>query len=316
MIRVFSNGDKEVKKVTEVSALDELDLKNVIWVDLQNVSPEDTTTIERKFGIVFQTAQQTEEIESSSRFFENDNSIITNSNFLVLDNGQYSNKPVSFILKNEVLFTTRNYDLKSFAETVKKIRGNPRIYSNGGHIMLTIFEIRIDLDADLLETIAHLTTDVSVKMRLDKDLSEDILFKITQYQETTILIRENIVDRQRTISALLRSDIFPRENYEKLRVLIKDIHSLLSHTTFSFERLEYLQNTFLGLVNIQQNKIIKIFTVASVVFMPPTLIASIYGMNFRVMPELSWSSGYPFAIFLMLASSFITLFLFRKKKWL
>jgi magnesium transporter len=153
-------------------------------------------------------------------------------------------------------------------------------------------------------------------MRIQNDLREEILFKITQYQETTILLRENIVDKQRVISGLLRSDIFPAENHEKLRVVIKDIHSLLEHTTFSFERLEYLQNTFLGLVNIEQNKIIKIFTVASVVFMPPTLIASMYGMNFKWMPELGFRFGYPMAVLLMVASSFITLLIFKRKKWL
>ena len=98
--------------------------------------------------------------------------------------------------------------------------------------------------------------------------------------------------------------------------MIKDTGSLLDYTVFSFERLDFLQNTFLGLVNIEQNKIIKIFTVATVIFMPPTLIASLYGMNFKKMPELSWEWGYFFAILLMILSVVITLILFKKKKWL
>jgi magnesium transporter len=103
---------------------------------------------------------------------------------------------------------------------------------------------------------------------------------------------------------------------ERLRIIIKDVNSLLQHTEFSFERLEYLQNTFLGLVNIEQNKVIKIFTVVTVIFMPPTLIASIYGMNFAVMPELRWTYGYVLAIFLMIASSMAFLWLFKRKRWL
>ena len=101
-----------------------------------------------------------------------------------------------------------------------------------------------------------------------------------------------------------------------LRIMIKDIGSLIEHNKFAFERLEYLQNTFMGLVNIEQNRIIKIFTVATVAFMPPTLIASLYGMNFKIMPELDWDYGYLFAITLMILSSVITLIFFKKKNWL
>ena len=101
-----------------------------------------------------------------------------------------------------------------------------------------------------------------------------------------------------------------------LRIMIKDIGSLIEHNKFAFERLEYLQNTFMGLVNIEQNRIIKIFTVATVAFMPPTLIASLYGMNFKIMPELVWDYGYLFAIALMVLSSVITLIFFKKKNWL
>src|SRR5690606_32637047 len=109
---------------------------------------------------------------------------------------------------------------------------------------------------------------------------------------------------------------FPKDKMDLLRIMIKDISSLLEHNKFAFERLEFLQDTFMGLINIEQNRIIKIFTVATVAFMPPTLIASIYGMNVTTMPELNWSYGYVTAIFLMLVSSFGTIIYFKKKKWL
>lgn len=114
-------------------------------------------------------------------------------------------------------------------------------------------------------------------------------------------IRENIVDKQRVVSNMLKSQLFPKELKPKLTIILKDINSLFEHTRFSFDRLEYLQDTLLGLVNIQQNKIIKMFTIVSVIFMPPTLIASIYGMNFNFMPELDWEYGYLFSIGLMIA---------------
>ena len=129
-------------------------------------------------------------------------------------------------------------------------------------------------------------------------------------------MRENIIDKQRLVSSLMKSNLFPEEYMTVLRIMIKDIGSLIEHNKFAFERLEYLQDTFMGLVNIEQNRIIKIFTVATVAFMPPTLIASIYGMNFSFIPELNWNYGYLFAIGLMVLSSVLTLSYFKKKNWL
>lgn len=129
-------------------------------------------------------------------------------------------------------------------------------------------------------------------------------------------LRENIIDKQRVISSMLRSEFIPDELQPRLTILIKDINSLIEHIKFSFDRLDYLQDAFLGYVNIEQNKIIKIFTIVSVIFMPPTLIASIYGMNFDFMPELHNEWGYPAAIILMILSSLLILLFFKRKKWL
>ena len=129
-------------------------------------------------------------------------------------------------------------------------------------------------------------------------------------------LREALFDKQRVLSSLHRNDDLMSDHENRLRIIIKDVNSLIEHANFNFTRLEYLQNSFLGLINIEQNKVIKTFTVVSLVFMPPTLIASIYGMNFQMMPELNWSIGYPIALVLMLVSSIIPLAIFRKKKWL
>ena len=131
-----------------------------------------------------------------------------------------------------------------------------------------------------------------------------------------MLLRENIIDKQRTVSGMLRSEFIPNELQPKLTIIIKDINSLVEHIKFSFDRLDYLQDTFLGYVNIEQNKIIKIFTIVSVIFMPPTLIASIYGMNFTFMPEIDKKWGYPLAILFMVLSSLFILYYFKKRKWL
>ncbi|MDQ7055157.1 MAG: CorA family divalent cation transporter [Persephonella sp.] len=129
-------------------------------------------------------------------------------------------------------------------------------------------------------------------------------------------IRENLIDKQRILSSLLKSYKVPKEVREELRIMIKDVNSLIEYTTFNFERLDYLQNTFLGLLNIQQNQVIKIFTIMSVIFLPPTLIASIYGMNFHFMPELDWKYGYPFASYPYDNICIDTSDSFQEKGWL
>ena len=124
------------------------------------------------------------------------------------------------------------------------------------------------------------------------------------------------MDKQRVISIFLKCDLFPQELQPRLTMIIKDINSLFEYTRFGFDRLDYLQDTFLGLVNIEQNKIIKIFTVINIIFLPPTLIASLYGMNFEIMPELGWKYGYLWAIGLMIAFTLGILAIFKIKKWL
>lgn len=314
MIRVLRKQALNVKKVESLKELD--DLNEIIWVDLQDPSPTQVAEIETSFLVSFMTEQEQAEIETSSRYIESADRITANSNFLQFYGEEYVNNPVSFVLKDQILFTYRESDLRAFADTVRKIKQLATTTQNGAQVMLSLFESRIDLDADMIENISREVSIISKRLGINKRVNESVLLSVSEYQELTMVLRENIFDKQRVVSAMLRSDKFNAPEHDKLRIIIKDINSLLEHTAFNFERLEYLQDTFLGLVNIEQNKIIKIFTVASVLFMPPTLIASIYGMNFRSMPELNWSAGYPFAIGLMVLSSIITLFFFRRRGWL
>ena len=187
---------------------------------------------------------------------------------------------------------------------------------SGKKIFLSLFEIRIDFDADFIENISRQITIIGKLLTAENGTREELLKQITAYQETTMQIRENIIDKQRVVSLMLKNMEFTEDEKERLRILIKDIDSLVDHTNFLFGRLEYLQNTFLGLVNIDQNKIIKIFTMVSVIIMPPTLIASMYGMNFKFMPELDWRIGYPMALALMIGSSLLTWIIFKRHKWL
>ena len=288
--------------------------KGIIWVDLINPSDTEKDQVEKVFGLELFTKQEREEIESSSKYVETVEEIGINLNFIILQDGEYVSEPISFILRDKLLITQREKTYRTFEETYKKLRiSKPE---DGDDIFLSLLETRIDFDADLIESITDGISKISKELIRDEDLDKDLLLTITSFQETTIMIRENIVEKQRVLSSLMKSKIFPKEDYEKMRIMLKDVSSLLDHSSFNFERLEFLQNTFLGLLDMEQNRVIKIFTVVTVIFMPPTLIASMYGMNFQFMPELAHKWGYPLALVLMVLSSAFTLLFFKKKKWL
>ena len=312
-LRLFYHEDNKIKISKSLDILPKIELKNIIWIDLNDVALDVESRLEQFLKIYIQEDEEIEEIEISSRYIETDDSLVANSNFL-LDN--FTLEPVSFIMKNKILVSVRDMDLRSFNETVKKIFANTKAFPTGFHVLVALLETRVEYDADVIEDTTDLITTLSKNMNAGDEPDEQILIRIKDLQEKVMVIRQTIIDKQRIVSNMLKSRLFPKELLPRLTMIVKDINSLFEYTRFGFERLDYLQDTFLGMVNIQQNKIIKIFTVVSVIFLPPTLIASMYGMNFANMPELSWKFGYPFSIALMVAFSGAVLWYFKRKKWL
>jgi len=308
MIRVYTINQGKIEQFKNPVLQEMIRYENILWIDLQSPTPQEREFIEKNFSIEFFTSQEVQEIESSSRFFETEETIEINLGFVSTD-VELSVQNVTFILKSHILFTYRQGDVKTFAETVRRLKTmNAETKDHGLDVFLTLLETRIDGDADLIESINRTVNHVSKSLISQKSLKE--------LQENVMILHQTITEKQRVVSSLIRIPEFNRLGNERLTIIIRDIASLLQHSQFSSQRLEYLQNTFLGLVNIEQNQVIKIFTVVTVVFMPPTLIASIYGMNFEFMPEMDWIAGYPVALGLMIASSLLFLWYFRRKKWL
>ncbi len=316
MIRVYTIDNGRIEQFKNPAMQDITRYENILWLDLQSPTSQEREFVEKNFKIEFFTSQEVQEIESSSRFFETEETIEINLGFVSTD-VELSVQNVTFILKSHILFTYRQGDVKTFAEAVRRLKTmTTETKDHGLDVFLTILETRIDGDADLIESINRRVNHVSKSLISQKSLKEDLLLGIAQLQENVMMLHQAITEKQRVVSSLIRIPEFNRLGNERLTIIIRDIASLLQHSQFSSQRLEYLQNTFLGLVNIEQNQVIKIFTVVTVVFMPPTLIASIYGMNFVHMPEISWMAGYPFALGLMVVSSLGFLWYFRRKKWL
>ena len=320
MIRIFQLPQYAQIKTPSLYDLENFQSlkKNIAWIDLQDPSQAQIKEIEEFYNINFPTRQQQEEIEISSRYLENSGIIKINSTFvnIIPNNSKLEEHEISFIITEQTLFTLRYFDSRVISETVKKIKQFPTIFINPAKIFIAILEARTDFDADLIELISRFVADISRKITFDRKLDEKVLLKINDTQDLTMSLREALFDKQRTLSSLLRNEDLMLDSSHRLLIIIKDINSLIEHANFNFTRLEYLQNSFLGLLNIEQNKVIKTFTVVSLVFMPPTLIASIYGMNFKKFPELDLTWGYPLALLLMLVSSVIPLAIFRHKKLL
>jgi magnesium transporter len=222
---------------------------------------------------------------------------------------------VSFIICEGIIVSIRHVSLKSFTDVQRRLVANYKAMPTGYHILIGILENRIDLDADMIELMSKEIAMFSKRVGHGGQMGEEFILDINQLQENTMLVRENIVDKQRMISSILKSDKFPRDVYNKLNVLIKDVNSLINHTNFSFERLEYLQNTVLGLINLEQNRIMKIFTFVSLLFMPPTLIASIYGMNLKL-PMIGGMVDFAIVMVVMLFAVITVSILFRRKNML
>lgn len=315
MIQIFYKEDRRIVPSEDMTLLKELGFDDVLWIDLYAPTGEEKREVEEFLETTLQSRAQAEEIESSSRYSETETSIFVNTNFLIPGPDDYSMEAISFILCEGILVSIRQANLRTFVDIQRKIQIHSKLYPTGYHVFVGILENRIDLDADMIELMAKELDTYSKKASTGKDVNEDFLLDINQLQDNTMLVRENIVDKQRMISAILKSDKFPRDVYTKLGVINKDIGSLINHTNFSFERLDYLLNTVVGLINLEQNRIMKVFTLVSLLLMPPTLVASVYGMNIHL-PFMDKSWAFVALIGIMLVTIGVTLVVFKKRKML
>ena len=307
MITIYLKQYNKIVRNADVRLFDDLGYDDILWIDLLSPTIKEQKAVENFMEINLQTRQQVEEIESSSKYSETENAIICNSNFFM---------PTGDAFREGVLVSVRFNEFRTFTESAKRLQMNYRPFPTGYHLLISILEVRIDFDADLVEALAKNIAALSKEISLSDSVDKQMLTRISHLQENTMLIRENIFDRQRILSGILRSERFPNDIYPKLQLMIKDVNSLINHADFSSERLDYMQDTALGLISIEQSNVTKIFTVASLFFLPPTMIASIYGMNFVGIQELHWKYGYPFALGLMVLASALTYLFFRWKKWL
>ena len=317
MIRIFYRDGSEIRLTQTESKFASISRADILWIDLISPSGDEKRATEAFLGTEIQSRAQAEEIESSSRFSEDDKAIYANTNFLSPADDEMLMDPVSFILLEHTLTTLREIPLRSFDTLQRKIQALPELFPDGFTIFVEIMDKRVDLDADIVELISKDVSQFSKRINQQEDINEEFLLDINQLQENAMFVRENIVDKQRLISNIVKSKRCPKNSdlREDLNVILQDIASLINHTNFAFERLEYLQDTVVGLINLEQNRIMKIFTLISLLLMPATLVASFYGMNVTLPLAEKWWAWL--AIVLLMVMLIVGIWLiFRHKKML
>mgnify|MGYP004443404103 FL=1 len=315
MIEIFYKRNNQIETAESIDILKEIPKEDALWLDLFSPTGKEKRAVEHFLNTTLQSRAQAEEIESSSRYNETDTAIFMNTNFLMPGPENYSMESVSFIICNNILVSVRQVALRSCTDIQRRVQAINRSYPTGFHILVGILENRVDLDADMIELMSKEVAQYSKRVSLGEDVGEEFLLDINLLQENTMMVRENVIDKQRMISSILKSEKTPDEINSKLNILLKDIASLINHTNFSFERLEYLQNTVLGLINLEQNKIMRVFTLVSLLLMPPTLIASLYGMNVQL-PLIGGNWDIVIIACFMLVSVLFAIYIFRRRRML
>ena len=327
MLNIFSLANGRLFQ-EEIESLEGLAQFQPVWVDLESPTPEEKRWIKQYYGLSIPEDAMDEDIEESARFYEEDNGDLhIRSDFLIADEEAPRTVRVAFILNQAnaslrshgVLFSIHDENVPVFRLLRMRARRAPGLIADAKDVLLKLFDADAEYSADTLEEIYdHLESAGRQVLAGDvtDELAGEVLGAIARQEDLNGRIRRNMMDTRRAVSFLMRSRMLSAEQFEEARQILRDIDSLDSHTAFLFDKINFLMDATVGFININQNKIIKIFSVASVALLPPTLIASIYGMNFQHMPELGQTWGYPLALVLMLASAVIPMWYFRKRGWL
>ncbi|QJC30815.1 magnesium/cobalt transporter CorA [Enterobacteriaceae endosymbiont of Macroplea appendiculata] len=295
------------------------DIVNAIWIDLIKPAKDEREKLYHLLGQNLATRPELEDIEASARFFENDEGLHIHSFFFYEDiEDRAGNTTVAFTIKNGRLYTLRERELPAFRLYRMRFRNHVLLDGNPYELLLDLFETKIEQLADAIENVY---TDLELLSRIimlghQDDQFDNALSTLSELEDIGWKVRLCLMDTQRALNFLMRKDRLPINHMEQAREILRDIESLLPHNESLLQKVNFLMQAAMGFINIEQNRIIKIFSLVSVIFLPPTLVASIYGMNFNSLPELRWSYGYLYALILMVISAIAPYLYFKKKKWL
>ena len=326
MIRSFKVVED---KIVELEGMQEFNPESDIgWIDLLNPTAEEDAAVEEFLKISVPTKEDMQEIEISARLYdENGTNYLTMLAVSQVHIDDPVKSPVTFILHGNVLVTVRYHEFMSFSAYVQKAKKKRGVLiASSAGIMIDIIESFINRVADSMEIMGAEMDELSREIFRSKKITikrktgmlQSAIRKVGAKGDLVSMLRESLVTIVRLLTHCSENidEQQAKALRSKVRLLTRDAASLEGHAGFLSEKMNFLLDATLGMINLEQNQIIKIFSIAAVVFLPPTLVASVYGMNFRHMPELEWVFGYPMALLAMVITALIPLMYFKKKGWL
>ncbi|MDB5456082.1 MAG: magnesium transporter [Caulobacter sp.] len=294
---------------------------DAVWIELVDPTRAEEVAVEQSLGVLLPTREDMAEIEASSRLYQEDGGTFMTATVLVNADGDLPTAaPVTFVLVGQRLVTIRYVEPKAFSVFAAQAERQPSLCPTGVQTFLGLLDALIDRTADILERTAGVVEDQSraIFNRPRGGAFEQILNRLGRAQNVNAKARDSLVSLARLISFASLADQFEgdRDLRDHLKSLQRDVQSITDHSSYVSGNITFLLDAALGLINIEQNAIFKIFSVFSAVFLPPTLIAGVYGMNFHHMPELKWMEGYPMALGMMFVAAVGPLLWFKRKGWL
>ncbi len=324
MIKAFVAENDRLRLVGDLLA----EKDRVVWIDLLGPTKDEEDTVEQLIGIGIPTREEMEEIEISSRLYVEDGAFVMTATLPAHADGDRPEMlPVTFVLAGHRLVTIRYHEPRAFQTFPMRAEKADLGCTSGDTILVSLLEAIVDRLADVLERASREVIDISQDIfhskekkasKRDRDFQE-ILHRIGSKEDLVSKIQDSLLTLQRLsgfLANVVGKEINGKDVRARVKTLSRDVSSLSDHASFQTQKITFLLDATLGMINIEQNAIIKIVSVAAVVFLPPTLVASVYGMNFDVMPELKWFFGYPLALGLMVVSAVLPFWFFRRKGWL
>jgi len=296
-----------------------------VWIDLVTPTVQEDKVVEKLLGIAIPTREEMQEIEVSSRLYVENGARYMTATLMCQSDTAPRTTPVTFILSGHRLATVRYDDPRPFAIVEHKLARNCPPKVTGESVLVDLLDAVVDRSADILERIGGEVDQISHSIFEPEEEPEppaykDVLKALGRKGDLTSKVRESLVSIGRLLVFLITEAEgmrWGKDMRAHLQSMRRDATSLSDHATYLANKVTFLQDAMLGVVNIEQNAIIKIFSIAAVIFMPPTLVASIYGMNFHTgMVELEWTYGYPFALMMMVLAAILPIVYFKWRKWL
>ena len=317
MLRTYAIQNNVLRELSGDDHDQEERLRLADWIDLLDPDDVERYMVESLYPSVLPDADDVEEIEASARYYSEGSDLHVHSLFLYQSEGRHRTATVAVVLRPDCLLTFRDVDLPDFRLMRMRARRGRVDAGTPLSVLTNLFEQKVENMADVLEDVHRDLEGVSHMVLEDEDAElEDAIDQLAKIEDSNGKIRLCLMDTQRSISFLQRHLRNRPDEQDACREMLRDLDTLMSHTAFTFEKVNFLMDAALGFINLEQNQIIKIFSIAAVVFLPPTLIASIYGMNFQFMPELHLEFGYPLALLLMVLSGIAPYWFFKRKGWL